>query len=333
MKKFISLVLIVSLLVGVVACSPKSNDQNNKNDSKAESSESVEGNVQDKKSKEENSESKVDNNNTKETSSEEDSQDEDKKSLKFGCMALTEPMLTWLKEGLEPKGYEVEIVTFDGNHLPAVALTENSIDGMILNYLPWLETFNQETNSDLHMTEPHLYFGFSALFSSKYKSLDEIPEKAKVAVAGDPSNLEFSLLILQEAGLIKLGEKTGNFYSLVDVEENPKNIEILETEVTQTARYIDEVDFVVLDSGTAAEAGIDTKSFIFPEKELIEQMMDAAGSKIEVPLFIDPDFGLIIRGEDKDLQWVKDATEVYLSDEFREKFNKEYKGAYILYNK
>lgn len=261
---------------------------------------------------------------------------EDKKDLKFGCMALTEPMLNWLKEGMEEKGYNVEVITFDGNHLPAVALTENNIDGLILNYLPWLETFNKENNSDLQMVKPHLYFGFSALFSSKYSDIKEVPNNAKVAISGDPTNLELSLLILQDAGLIKLGEKTGNFYSRVDIVENPKNLEILETEVTQTARYIDEVDILTLDSGTAAEAGIDTTKYIFPTKEVIDAEMNADTEKKdenkETPIYIDPDFGLITRNEDINSQWVKDAKEVYSSKKFRDNFNEYYKGAYILYN-
>ena len=67
----------------------------------------------------------------------------DKKNLKLGCLAYSEPMLQWIKEGLAPLGYKVEIVMFDANQLPATALKDGSIDGIIANHRPWILTFNQ----------------------------------------------------------------------------------------------------------------------------------------------------------------------------------------------
>ena len=67
----------------------------------------------------------------------------DRKILKLGCLAYSEPMLQWIKEGLAPLGYKVEIVMFDANQLPATALKDGSIDGIIANHRPWILTFNQ----------------------------------------------------------------------------------------------------------------------------------------------------------------------------------------------
>lgn len=43
-------------------------------------------------------------------------------TLKIGCVAATEPCVQIMKEAMEGTGYEVEVVVFDGNNLPAEAL-------------------------------------------------------------------------------------------------------------------------------------------------------------------------------------------------------------------
>ena len=243
-------------------------------------------------------------------------QNQDKKEIKLGGMAMSEPMLQYLKEGLEPKGYQVEIVMFDGNHLPATALKDKSVDGVMLNHLPWLETFNKENSSDLKMAEPHIYYGRTAIYSSKHKSIDEIPEGATIAVPGDPSNMDRSLKTLESTGLIKLGEKTGEFYTLVDIAENPKNIKIIETEITATARSINDVDAIISGAYSAKMAGLDHKDFLF-----------------EDPKSKDFPFGLIVNGEDVDSQWVKDAIEISESEEYRAKFLDYYDNTFVLFDK
>ena len=144
-------------------------------------------------------------------------------TIKIGCMSITEPIVNFLAEGLEEEGYKIEPVVFDGNHLPATALKEGSIDGVILNHKVWLDTFNKENGSELVMPEPYMYYFRNAMYSAKYDSLEEIPVGATIAVPGDPANLDRSLRILEELGFLKLGEKTGEFYSRVDIEDNIKD--------------------------------------------------------------------------------------------------------------
>lgn len=261
----------------------------------------------------------------------------EKKEIKLGCMSMTEPIITWLKEGLEPKGYDVEIVVFDGNHLPATALKDGNIDGLILNYLPWLKTFNEKNDCNLHMVEPYIYYGYTAIYSSKYKSVEELPKNAQITVAGDPTNLEKALIRLQAAGLITLGEKKESFYTKLDIVDNPKNIEIIETEVTSVVRSINDVDAIIASADGIRRSGMDPKSFIYPSMSELEAELDMISKGNEItsdkePIFIAPDFGLIIDPKDIDAQWVKEAVTVYKSNEFKEKFNDYFKGAYILYD-
>ena len=237
------------------------------------------------------------------------------KKLKLGCLAYSEPMVQWIKEGLTEYGYEVEVLMFDANQLPATALKDGSIDGIIANHRPWILTFNRENKCSLEMVKPYYFHSFFAIYSKKYKSLDQIPVNAKIAVPGDPTNMSRSLIILKEAGLITLGEKKDIFYTKLDIKDNPKKIQLIETEITQTARSIDDVDGAITTAYFISEAaGNDPKNFLFEDPQNKEYAL-----------------GLIVRSEDLESDWAVKAMKTLRSPRYRKKFNDYFKGKYTLY--
>lgn len=239
----------------------------------------------------------------------------DKKEVKLGCLAYSEPMIRWIEEGLVDLGYTVEVHMFDANQLPATALKDGSIDGIIANHRPWILTFNKENNCCLEMVKPYHFHSFFAIYSAKYKKLDQIPMNAKIAVPGDPTNLSRSLIILKLAGLITLGEKTGPFYTIMDIKDNPKKIKIIETEITQTARSLPDVDAVIATAFFMSEAaGVDPKAYLF-----------------EDPQNKDYALGLIVRCDDLEAEWTKQAIKILRSDKNKARFRERYKGKYTLY--
>lgn len=240
---------------------------------------------------------------------------EQKKKFTVGVMASTEPAVQIMKELLEIKGYELEVTMFDGNHLPAVALKEGNIDSLLLNHLPWIETFNKENNTNLTMVEPYIHHSYFALYSSKYKNIDELPQNAQIAIPGDPTNMDRSLRVLRDAGLLTLDEKTGDFFSLLDIKDNPKKLKLIETEVAATVRSITDVDAIIAFSITMKTAGFDPKTFLYEDE-----------GSTQFPT------GLVVQPEDVDAEWVKALIEVVQTDEFKDKFNEFYGGAYKLFN-
>lgn len=239
----------------------------------------------------------------------------EKKVIKIACMSTFEPMIDWLQEGLASQGYEVKAVMFDANQLPATALKDGEVDGLIHNHLPWIKTFNQLNNCDLQMPQPYMAYGRTAVYSVKHKTIDAIPQNAKIAVPGDPSNMDKSLLIIKEMGLITLGEKTGKFYTLLDIKDNPKNIKLIETEISQTIRSINDVDAAITPAYRAWKAGIDPKSYLYEDPDSINYQQ-----------------GLVVNGKDVNAKWVQAALAVTQSPEFKKKFNEFYQGTYVLYN-
>lgn len=96
----------------------------------------------------------------------------------------------------------------------------------------------------------------------------------KVAVPSDPTNEGRALLLLEDQGLIKLGDNVGLTATVNDIVENPNNLEIVEMEAAAIPPAIEDVDFAVINGNYAIGAGIDTSTALANE--------DAAGEAAQI---------------------------------------------------
>lgn len=238
-------------------------------------------------------------------------------TLKIGCVAATEPCVQIMKEAMEGTGYEVEVVVFDGNNLPAEALNAGDIDGLFCNSLKWMNTFNEENNADLAMAFPY-YFSYAGLYSAKWDSPEAFPDGAKVIVSNGLSNIDGDLRILQNAGLITLAEtpSENNFYSIIDIVENPKNIQITPAELTTAMSSINDVDGVVASAVIVKESGV-----MSPSEHMGLSTRDQMTPQ-----------GLIVSGKDENAEWVSVAKEQMEQQKWYDAFNERFDGTFILYS-
>ena len=81
--------------------------------------------------------------------------------------------------------------------------------------------------------------------------------KITIAVPSDTTNEARALLLLQEQGLITLKEDAGITATVRDIVENPYNIEFKESEAAQLPNVLKDVDYAVINSNYAIDAGID----------------------------------------------------------------------------
>jgi D-methionine transport system substrate-binding protein len=84
------------------------------------------------------------------------------------------------------------------------------------------------------------------------KSVDEIQDGARIAVPNDPTNLGRSLLLLEQQGLLTLREGVGLLATVRDIEENPKNITIVELDAAQLPRSLDDVALSIINTTYAS---------------------------------------------------------------------------------
>ncbi len=78
----------------------------------------------------------------------------------------------------------------------------------------------------------------------------------KIGVPNDTTNEARALLLLQENGIIKLKDGAGITATKNDIVENPYNVEIVEAEAAQLPNQLPDLDYAVINSNYAINAGL-----------------------------------------------------------------------------
>ncbi|NLK52317.1 MAG: hypothetical protein GX295_07720 [Syntrophomonadaceae bacterium] len=235
-----------------------------------------------------------------------------KTNIKFGTNANFLPVVDAIIPLMEAKGYTIEIANFDDPISIDVATQEGSIDVNYYQHLPYMQKFNSSHNGTLVMVEPYLLAANMGLFSNKHKSTEALPDGATIAIAMDNSNKDRGLRMLRDNGLLTLAKTpAGGAYTLVDIADNPKKFKFVEVDLYQLLRTLDDVDAGAINCTYLITAGKDLSSAICFSKDA-DQFPN----------------GVVVRGDNKDTQWVKDIMECITSDVCREKIEDHYKGSY-----
>ena len=103
----------------------------------------------------------------------------------------------------------------------------------------------------------------SAATSEVVKKLDKI----SIAVPNDTTNEARALLLLQENGIIKLKDGVGITATKNDIVENPHNVEIVEAEAAQLPNLLPDVDYAVINSNYAINAGLNPVNDSLPMED------------------------------------------------------------------
>ena len=89
---------------------------------------------------------------------------------------------------------------------------------------------------------------------------DEQKPVIQIAVPNDTTNEARALLLLQENGIIKLADGVGITATKNDIVENPHNVEIVEAEAAQLPNMLPDLDYAVINSNYAINAGLNPVS-------------------------------------------------------------------------
>lgn len=235
----------------------------------------------------------------------------DKKNIVLAISPDVEKVVKCAIPSLEELGYELEIIVFDDFVQPNVALKEGTVDANFFQHQPYLDIYNDSQGTDLVMLDPKLIYSRWGLYSNTINSLDEIPNGAKIANSDDPSNMERGLLLLQNNGLITLSdEPIDKYYSVADIVENHRNIEIVPVGWFSVYQALHDVDLVIIAGYWVLENGGDPSTgFAFDYKP--EYAM-----------------GITINPTNIDTQWAKDLIKAFTTTETKNSIDEIYKGSY-----
>ncbi|WP_100330705.1 MetQ/NlpA family ABC transporter substrate-binding protein [Bacillus xiapuensis] len=221
-----------------------------------------------------------------------------------------EQIVEKVQEVAAKDGFEFEMKVFNEYVMPNIALAEGEIDLNSFQHGPYLEQFKKDRNLDITNVADTVNYPMG-IYSSKVKDIKELGKKAKIGLPNDPTNGARALLLMEEAGLIKLKKDAGVKATLKDIDENKLNLEFVELEASQIPRQLEELDAAAINTNFAIEQGF------VPEKDSI---------------FIEPKDSpwvnvIAARTEDKDADFVKKFVKYYQSEEVKQFIEKEFAGS------
>ena len=227
----------------------------------------------------------------------------DKKEIVYGKSQgpYTELFEAVIVPILEKEGYTVKGVDFSDLQTADIGLNDGDVDVNVEQHTAYMENFNANYNADLVAVSPipTVPGGGSA---AKYKSVDEIPDGAKVAVPNDASNTARCYLMLQKIGWIKLADDVDpSAVTQDDIVENPHNIEFTEMKSLTIPAAIQDFDYVAITGSVVYNAGIDPSTALATED-------------IQDHLVLQ----VVVKEENKDAEWAKAIVDAYHSDEFKQ---------------
>lgn len=222
-----------------------------------------------------------------------------------------------IKRYEEDTGKHIELVRFSDYNQPNDALKDGDIDLSSFATYIFIEDYNKNQNAGFTYLADSIISPMG-VYSNKLKNVDELKEGAKVAIPVETSNNSRALYILEAAGVIKVKQDAGDFITVDDIEENPKNLEFVELPADQVSRALEDVDIALINSDMAMEAGlIPTEDSIFledPENERSKNFINV----------------IAVKEENKDNEDIKNFIEnYYLTDQTKKIIEEEYKGSVI----
>lgn len=232
MKKLLSILLCAALVLGLAACGTAASDPTDAPATDAAPTDAVEAT---------------------------DTPSAELEKLVVGASSTPHAeILEALKGELEALGYELEVKIFDDYVLPNLALADSEIDANYFQHEPYLLNFNAENGTDL-VSAVAVHYEPMGIYGGQKASLDEIAEGDSIAVPNDGTNEARALLLLEAEGLITLKEgidASTETATILDIAENPLNLEIIEMSAQNIPHSLPDVAFGVINGNYALQAGL-----------------------------------------------------------------------------
>ncbi|MEQ8201005.1 MAG: MetQ/NlpA family ABC transporter substrate-binding protein [Syntrophomonadaceae bacterium] len=213
---------------------------------------------------------------------------------------------------LAKEGVDLEIKVFTDYVQLNPALKDKQIDANFFQHIPYLDDYNAKNKANLTWTvkvhnEP------MGIYSKKIKNLNELADGSKVGIPNDATNGGRALMVLENAGLLKLKAGVGVTATDKDIAENPKHLNIIMMDAAMLPRTLDDAAICVINSNYALEANLNpVKDSLFMEPK------DSPFANI-----------LAVRPEDKDKDTIVKLGKALQSPEVKKFLEDTYQGSCV----
>lgn len=256
------------------------------------------------------------NNNSTGSSAAESSASSDDKVITIGASVTPHAViLNHLADQFEKEGYELKVVEFTDYVQPNNALEAGDLDANYFQHQPYLDSFNEENGTDIVSVGANLYIPM-AIFSEKLTNLDSIPDGATIAVPNDTTNEARALLLLQENGFIKLKDGVDIKATVMDIEDNPHNLEFVEMDAAQIPRAIKDTDLAIVNGNYALDAGLNL------DDALLIESSDSTTAQTYANV-------IAVRAGEENTEKTKVIVKILTSDETKQYIQDSFNGAVL----
>ena len=225
-------------------------------------------------------------------------------------------ILEQVVDDLAEQGITLEIRPYNDYVMPNTAVEEGEDDANYFQHITYMENFNAEHGTHL-VSAGAIHYEPMGIYAGKSTSLDEIPDGAVIAVPNDATNEGRALLLLQDLGIITLSEDAGLEATKNDIVDNPHNIDLQEMEAAMLPQTIDEVDFSIINSNYALQAGLDPTTDALASEDT---QSDAAQAYANV---------IAVKEGNENNEAIKALVAALQSDEIREFIETTYEGSVV----
>ncbi|MBI1954126.1 MAG: MetQ/NlpA family ABC transporter substrate-binding protein [Proteobacteria bacterium] len=232
------------------------------------------------------------------------------KVLRVGVTAGPHAMIMEeVKKQAEKEGLSIDIIEFNDFLLPNAALDQKDIDVNCYQHMPFLEEQKQTRGYKLKVLAKAVLMPMG-IYSLSVSSLTQIPEDGKIAIPNDPTNGGRGLKLLEKAGLLTLKNKDNP--TVLDIQDNPKNLQIIEVEAPQLPRLLEDISAAVINVDWIILANMD------PSKALFKEDYDSPYMNV-----------IVVRENDDNKPEIKKLVQLYQSPQTKSYIEKTFKGALL----
>ena len=218
---------------------------------------------------------------------------------------------------LEALGYDLQVEIFNDYVLPNTSLADGSLDANYFQHGPYLTQFNSERGTDL-VNVASIHYEPMGIYPGSKATLDELADGDTIAIPNDGSNETRALLILQDLGYITLKEgiDASSNATILDVVDNPKNLELLEMNAENIPHSLQDVAFGIINGNYALQAGLTGADALASE----DAQSDAAQTYANI---------IACRAGDENSEKIQALVTALTSETCREYIEATYNGAVV----
>lgn len=219
-------------------------------------------------------------------------------------------------EQAKKAGLKIEVQEINGGVPLNESVADGTVDANAFQSIGYLQGFN-EANSNKLVPVGTTYIEPMGLYSKKIKSLNDLPNGAKVALPDNPYNTTRALRLLESAGLIKLPSdfKDGTG-TPSDIVENKKNLEFLLIDDTTSVRVLDDTDLIAIGNTIALEGGLN----VLKDSLFYEKADESTITSINV---------IAVKAENADKEEYKKLVELYHDPEIQKYISDKFAGTKV----